>query len=942
MTTLVWSQTGFLRGNVLDKDAGYAAIGANVLVVETGSGVITDLDGNYSIKLNAGTYTIKVSYTGYATQEFKDITIKAGETTILDVQLSSEAEVIDQIVVVDKAITNTDQAINTLKAKAAVPLDGLSNQSLRRIGGSKASDVIKAVTGVSVEGGKYVFVRGLGDRYTKTILNGMDIPGLDPDRNTLQMDIFPSSIIENIIVYKAFSPDLPGDFTGGIVNIDTKEFPQERTFNISAGIGYNPDMNGNSNYLTSNTEGEYDWLGFDDGSRDLKFRKDFPIPNPAQNSQSLELITRAFSSELAAKTATSPINSNLSISYGDQHPLGEGDLTLGYNAAVNYRNTTTFFEEVEYNTYQKSDDLSVFELDQERIQKGSLGSNNVLLSGLAGLALKSTNHKVSLNLISIQNGQSSGGLFNSDVFISSAATLITDNIEYTERSINNALLKGKHSFGDGDFEVEWKLSPTISTINDKDIKATSFRLDDGVLSIDPAEGALPVRLWRNLEETNYTGRIDLTKKIPIGSGDNKRDSKLKGGFSYVEKTRDYEILAYEFRVRNQSTININGDPDALLQPENIWTTQTDAGTYAIGNFEPTNTFNATQNILGGYLMHDVFITPELRAIYGLRVEQFEHFYTGTNNLGDVSFDNEKIIESTNFLPSLNLVYELRKKMNLRVSYNRTVARPSFKEASIAQIFDAISGRTFIGNVDLEVSEVDNYDIRWELFQNSGQLFAVSGFYKSFSNPIELVAFSQAAPNSFTPRNVGDAQILGLEVEVKQNLDFISEKLNKFSLGTNVTLVDAQVEMDQSENGEFQSRTENARVGETIEETRPMQGQAPYIINAYVNYVDRAKGWEGNVSYNVQGKSLFIVGIGQNPDVFQSPFNGLNLKVTKTFGTTETDGNIQDGKFRVSLRATNLLNANQQKVYESFGSDDQIFELFRPARTFSLSFGYRFF
>ena len=270
-------------------------------------------------------------------------------------------------------------------------------------------------------------------------------------------------------------------------------------------------------------------------------------------------------------------------------------------------------------------------------------------------------------------------------------------------------------------------------------------------------------------------------------------------------------------------------------------------------------------------------------------------------------------------------------MSFRTSFSQTVARPSFKEASIAQVYDAISDQTFIGNIDLEQSNIDNYDVRWEGFYSEGQMFSVSGFYKDFKNPIELVAFSSSAPNDLQPRNIGNAEVIGLEFEFRKNLGFVAENLNGLSTGANFTFVKSRAELDQSENGEYESRLASSRNGETISTTRQMQGQSPYIINGYLNYTNVERAWEANISYNVQGPSLAIVGIGLNPDVYTVPFHDMSIKVSKGIGA--------ENRVRLSLGANNLLNSNKSKVYKSFGSADKIYEQFRPFRTFSLSLNW---
>ena len=872
---LAFGQNGTVRGQLIDDANGMTIPFANILISETGSGISTDLDGMYSVDLAPGLYTFQVSYIGYAPLNVTDVVVIADEVTVLDLRLKEESEILDEVVVTAKAIRNTETALMTIQKKSANLLDGISSQQFKRVGDGNAAAAIKRVPGVSVQGGKYVFVRGLGDRYTKSILNGMDIPGLDPDRNTVQMDIFPTNIIDNIIVVKSFTPDLPGDFTGGVVNIVTKDFPEEKQMNLSLGTSFNPSMHLNNNYLTYKGS-KTDWLGFDNGLRDLPFHKSNKIPAPI-NEFKLTYLTASFNNVMAAEKAKSPVDYNLSFSAGNQFKKGE--VTFGYNTAISYKNTTQYFDNVEYNTFIKPESGEDFELRQDRISQGALGRNNVLLSGLIGGALKVRNHKFNLNFLHIQNGKSSAGDFTRQTFIRNSNTLLRDNLEYTQSSISNVLLTGKHMFENAQLDIEWKLSPTLSRIYDKDVRVTAFRLkDDGTLRIEPSEGAQPRRLFRNLDETNLSGRLDITKKFQFSG----RDSKLKFGINATQKERDYEIISYFLDVINQSQVEINGDPNALFDTKNIWTREKGYGTYLTGNEEPANTFNAQQSILSAYMMNELPVTKKLKAVYGVRLEKFDHTYTGQNNQGTVIYNKEKIIDVLDVLPAMNLIYGLNDEVNVRASFSQTLARPSFKEASIAQIYDAISDRTFIGNIDLQETHINNFDLRWEMFKPGGQMFSISGFYKAFTNPIEIVAFSQSAPDNLQPRNVGDAQVLGLEIEARKNLNFLGEQMKNFSVGTNLTMVKSEVEMDKTAGGEYESRVNNARVGEVISDTRVMQGQAPYILNSYVSYRTES-GIDANLSYNVQGESLAIVGIGLNPDVYTKPFHSLNFKASKRFG-----------------------------------------------------------
>lgn len=914
--------TGTIRGTIYDGSNGEPVMFANVLIKELGIGTTSDLDGAYELEVEAGTYTVEFSFIGYSNTVISEVVINEDDVTILDATLSEEASVLDEIVVTAKQSRNTEAALATIQRKSANLLDGVSSQTFKRVGDSDAASAVNRVTGVSVEGGKHVYVRGLGDRYTKTIMNGVDIPGLDPDRNTVQMDLFPTNLIDNIIILKSFTPDYPGDFTGGLVNIVTKDFPEEKQINISGSLAYNPDMHLNNQFLTYNG-GNTDWLGFDDGTRSFP-RLPSVLPSPSQNIPELTDYTKAFSPTLGVDQRTNRPDGSLSASFGNQYKLG--DVKIGVNAAANYSNSTEHYDRIIFSDYVKPTSLTDTELLLDKNRVGVVSSNNVLWSGLLGLAVKTDRHKVNFNLLHVQNGETKAGDFNQESIIFNSNTLVRQNLEYSQRSITNFMAGGTHSLADDKFRLEWKFSPTLSLIEEPDIRSTSFQVEDGRFLLNPSEGALSIRLNRELQEVSYANRVDGEYKIDTKNG----DLKLKGGGAFTYKDRDYSINAFDMQVDRSFNFEYSGDPDELLQPENIWSPERNQGTYVAGNFEPTNTFSAQQTVAAAYVMSDIPVTKTFKAIVGVRYEKADNFYTGQNNQGDEVYDNEKVLDESDFLPSVNLVYEVVENMNLRASFTQTLARPSFKEKSIAQIQDLLSGRTFIGNIDLEQTNINNYDIRWEYFLPGGQVFSVSGFYKTFKNPIELVAFNVESPDNFTPRNVGNASVLGIEIEAKRKLDFLTEKLSKFMVGTNVTLVNSEVQMNQEE---IQGRRSFARDGQNINNTREMVGQSPYIVNAFLSFIDAERGWDANVSYNVQGERLSIVGLGRVPDVFEKPFNSLNVKVSKKLGA--------DNNWSLSLKASNVLNDDREQVYKSFNSEEQLFFFRSPGVTFSLGASYTF-
>ncbi len=429
------------------------------------------------------------------------------------------------------------------------------------------------------------------------------------------------------------------------------------------------------------------------------------------------------------------------------------------------------------------------------------------------------------------------------------------------------------------------------------------------------------------------------------------EAKLNFGGAYTYKERDFVIHKYALNVRS---VPLTGDPDELFAPENLWPlngTHTGRGTSYEAHFIPNNPnkFNAVANNAAAYASTELIPFNKLKAIIGLRVESYRQYYTGQDQLGTNVLDNDKVMDNLDLFPSINFVYALAEKQNLRFAYARTTARPSFKEMSFAEISDPISGRTFIGGMfrdadnvsgleywdgELSSSYIHNFDLRWELYQGLGQMVSVSGFYKKFIDPIEIVQYATQT-GAFQPRNVGDGKVLGLEFELRQDLGIISESLENFGFLTNVSVTRSQIELSTTE---YLSRIENARTGQTIEKDRVMAGQAPYLINAGISYNGGekgfGKGFEAGLYYNVQGMTLQYVGIADRPDIYMLPFHNLNFTTSKTFGKNQ--------KTKLSFKIDNLLNDEKESVFRSFNPTDQFFTRLEPGITFHLKLSYKLF
>lgn len=408
---------GTIRGSVIDQE-GMPLMSAIVQVKGTTIGTITDLDGEFTLMVESGVHDIEVKCIGCQPVNIEGIAVKDDEVSVLkNIQLKPSGNQLEEVVVKAEAIRTNESALIAMKRRSTSIMDGISSDQMKLVGDGTAIEASKRVTGVSIEDGKYVYVRGLGDRYTRTTMNGIQIPGLDPDKNSLQMDIFPTNLIDNIIAHKNFSAELPADFTGGLVNIETKAFPEQKIFKVSLDAGYNPQMHLNSNYLTYKG-GKTDFLGFDDGTRALPAGTDpVNIPSPVSGASKEEVnqFVKGFNPQLGVTRATSPIDYGAGLTLGNQYQLkGAKKNSLGYIFSLSYKRSYKYYDDVTYSEYQRYSESTLNELRYATIQKGEVSESSALLGGLAGIAYKTQKSKFRLTAMRLQSGTSRAGKFNID------------------------------------------------------------------------------------------------------------------------------------------------------------------------------------------------------------------------------------------------------------------------------------------------------------------------------------------------------------------------------------------------------------------------------------------------------------------------------------------------------------------------------------------------
>lgn len=932
-----------VSGQITDSESKAPLVGATIMLEGTRYQATTDFQGRFKIvNVRPGTYTLVTTKESYLTTASSDIQLKQNELFTHNVALEkTDVEEMQRMVVKGQAVKNTDAALLKERKEAVSFRDAISSEEISRAGAGNAADAMKQVTGATVIGGKYVFVRGLGDRYTLVQLNGAELPSPDPDKKTVPMDLFPSDLLDNIITQKTFTPDQPGSFTGGCVNIQTKSYPDKPTLTLSLSGSYNTQSTFRKGFLTY-SGGETDWLGIDDGYRAMpeKVRKDdliIPVYTDARKSDSLakELHeqTTAFNTTMHPNEQISPPpNHGFSFGFGNKIGFAE-NAVLGFTLNGTYDRGYSRVKDGVQATYNLGD-KDAKKLSASDNFSFNQSSIDILWGGL-GMVTTEVNqdHKVTLT-----------GLYNRNTTDESRYLYgYTDNnipgwvhhtyaIDYNERDLLFGQFMGNHEFPRlGDIVFDWNTSISRTTQNQPDLRFLSYDAGineaqgDSTWAIQQSLYSAPTRYYTDLNENGWTVSGDLKYPIEMWQG---LEGEIMAGGNYVTKERDQDVRHFVFRQEEFDIDDFGGDVGLFFSEENwgnIYNDTTGSGNvkhrwghYVVEFDESNSNYIGYQTTPAGYLRMSLPFTKKLRAIGGVRFEQtLMHMETK-----DTSDTTEGHIHENDWLPAITCIYEPTAKMNVRVAYGRTVARPTLREMAAFTTFDFLRGDQFTGNPFLKRTLVDNFDIRWEWFRRPGEILALSGFYKRFDKPIQRVR--QGFNKNITAKNVPEGRIAGIEFEARTQLDWLTPQLKNLKIGGNLSLIYSQVDLDPDEIEKAQGLNPDIE----IEKTRRFQGQSPYIVNLFGTYASEELGFDMNIFFNVFGRRLSEVSLGATPDVYEYPQKELNFSVAKSFRRN----------FKIKASAKNILNSPERNahLYRNLIQDQKYLE---KGRSFGLSLSY---
>ncbi len=923
------AQTGSIVGRIDDAETGESLIGANVIIVGTTIGSTTDIDGRYEIlNVEPGHYDLRISFIGFDPKT-ESVEVRVGETTQLDIVLNSESIGLDEVTVEVRALRNNEATLHRDRRMNAGISDAISAETISRSGSSTASDAMKKVTGATVVGGKYVYMRGLGDRYMGTQLNGSTLPSADPDRNAVPLDLFPASLLDNIVATKTFTPDVPGSFTGGMINLATRSFPDSFVLRLTSSIGVNTQTTFSNSFLTANG-GNLDWLGIDDGTRaipalwnDSNIGTISPIArrDPALAGQ-LDARSRAFAPVMTPWTTTAPMNQSYGLSIGNETQLlGR---PLGFLGSLTYDRDFDSYTDGTNATYLLTGQVSeVSELNAQQLLSDHRSTDEILWGGLGTISFSPANeHVVSLTYMHNHTGTSEARFLSGSVPRNFAANRQLESrvISFTERRLQSLQLAGESTLRRlGGLKIDWSAARVRTQHDEPDLRyfANDFTVRerggvaDTSYAIAVSNYTAPSRYFRNLNEDGWDASLNLTKPLLSGfiSGN------VKAGAALNLRDRSFS----ERRFQYQTSERYMGDPAGYFTRMGIVdSTETASGyRYEIANYlvdatSPRNNYQGDQQVAAAYGMVDLRLGRSFRIITGARYET-----TGIDVASADSLIPTAHLRNADLLPSLNLVLE-RGSMNYRAAYGRTVARPTFRELAPFTSFSFINSPTLSGNPDLQRTLIDNFDLRWEWFMRPGEIAAVSVFMKDFSNPIERTIVNDNFETRY--QNVDKARVYGAELELHTRLNRIAEFLRRFEVGGNVTLSHSEVDIAGQELIQIRAFDPDAPA------KRSLQGQAPFVVNANIGY--QAPRTSVGLFYNVVGKRISDVTLGGTPNIHELPAHTLDLIVSHT---------LRD-RLQIKASATNLLDADVRRAY-IFKDTNYYAERHRTGRSLSLSFTY---
>ena len=895
--------------------------GATVLVKETSKQIYSNPEGRFVINLEKGKkYTLTISNAGYTNKIIGDIEVTDNlDNNSIEIVLEDNANsnlTGVTVVATSRRQENTNALLTFQKNNTALS-SGLAADFIRRTPDKNTGEVLRRVSGTSIQDNKFVVIRGLSDRYNAAFINGAALPSSEPDKKAFSFDVIPSSLIDNIIINKTATPDITGEFAGGLVQIQTKDIPVKSELNVGVGLGFNTQSVFDD--FVSNERGGTDWLGFSEG-------RQLPAAYPKKYLAFAELpviereaIAKSFNDQAynEKKSTATPIQSyNLTWSNVKRFKNGSA---FGSILGLTYRNSKLVFDATR-TLYEKGANSQFFFDYDDKQNKYSVNAG-----GIANIAWTYKNNKIAFknlfNQLLEDNYYTRTGINTENLQDVSLRSSVLN-----QRSLYSAQLEGAHELPINKIKFNWNLNLALNDKSQPDLRVQTYGKSIGVnepFRIN-LRGNNTNRFFSELKDKSFGYNASLSMPFKLGA----HKQTVKVGGSATVRLRDFKAIIFGFKEPADMTLQYLPF-NQIFNRNNL----NENGGYALSTDlqNPQDKYYGVSALSAGYVMFDNKLTEKFRLVWGARAEYFEQVLKSNKQGTDKAqvVDTDKL----DFLPSINFTFSPNKKTNYRFAVSRTVARPEFREIANFTFFDFEQIASTAGNDTLQRSSIVNGDIRYEFYPKAGELLSFGVFYKNFSDPIELRlnSASVATRRQYQFQNAEKATLYGVEAEFRKSLSFLSGNeeswMNSLYFNGNVSVIFSEVSLGNVDaNGNKQPAT-----------TRPLQGQSPYLINAGFQY-DGKKGTNISLLYNRIGERLALVGNDDFGDIYEKPRDlvdfQISQKVMKSKGEVRfTVGDILNQQFAT------YENRDSKKSYNA--TSDRFFSTYKPGTTITLGFNYTF-
>ena len=893
---------GRIIGRVIEADGVTGVAGAQVMVPELDRGTITGADGSFAIGgVSPGRRTLAVLMLGYADVEVS-VQVDAGEAATVLLPMQPVAIEIEGLTISAPRSAGSAVALDAQRRESSIVQDAIGRDQIERSTDGDAAAVVARSPGVTVVGGKYVYVRGLGDRYGSVTLNGAPLATPEPDRKTVPLDLIPSSLLESVVTAKTFSPEQPADYAGGLVQLRTRGYPRLGLLRFTASGGFDTEATFARGLSYG---GSLNALGLPGAGRELPdaIEPGVAVRGDAYSPEELERIGEAFTPTWAPHSHDLPANRSFGVTLGDSWLVGDRAMPLGFLAAATWSNAIDHRAD-EIERVFASGGASEPEVDY----LGLTSTQSVALGGLLEVGLDPADgHRLSLT--SVFNRTADDQARQLDGFVLDANTNLRNyRLQYLAQTMASTQLAGEHELGNA--RVDWRA----------DVRYAG-RYEPNTREMVYMEGADGVYRWENfiqsgsvfhqdLGEFGGGGAVDVT--VPFGAANALRiggSADLRERDVYTRRFRFLPQVALDAATRELA-------PDLLFSAPRIApdSFQIQEATFAGDNY------GATQSIHAGYAMVDWTPIARLRVSGGARIEAASQQIDPVDRFGgSASALGSARLDDTDVLPAVNLTYALSDAMSLRLGASQTLARPQFRELAPFAYADYAGGHLVRGNPILERSTIRNLDARWEWFPSYGAVVALSGFTKQFARPIEVLVFQQGAELAKTWVNAGDAENYGIEIEARSDLGFVSDELAALALNGNLTLIRSEVHADGPVHVAL------PEVGtlafDAMRGGRALQGQSPYALNFGASWHHASLGTGVSVLFNRFGRRIEGVGVQPLPDIYEEARSSLDVVVQQALGD----------RWSVELSAERLVGGRVE-----FTQGGDLLRSWDPGRLFTLS------